>query len=110
MDNKLDLKIDLYSPMDRDEYMKNWERLYQIEIRLAEKIGECKHNAGDTFYYVNPYSRPENVCFALLHVLDLYAWRVSLGFPSWNEKAPDVYRIHCPDHTGTIWEMKRVNK
>jgi len=110
MDDKIDLNIDLHSPMNRDEYLKNWERLYKIEIKLTEKIGECKHNIGETFYYDNPYRRPENVCFALLHVLDLYTWRVTFGFPSWNEKARDVFRIHCPDHTGTIWEMKRVNK
>jgi uncharacterized repeat protein (TIGR04076 family) len=110
MNEKLDLNINLGSSMAREDYFKNWESLYKIEIKLAEKVGECKHNAGDVFYYENPYKRPENVCFALLHVLDLYTWRVTFGFPSWNEKARDVFRIHCPDHTGTIWEMRRVKK
>ena len=77
-------------------------------IRLVEKLGQCRHNAGDKFVYENPYKRPQGVCNALLHVLDLYTWRVSLGFPSWNEKDRNVYRIHCPDHTGTVWEMRRL--
>ncbi|MFH1179277.1 MAG: hypothetical protein V1710_02845, partial [Candidatus Bathyarchaeota archaeon] len=33
--------------------------------------------------YEDPYRKPEGVCPALLHVLDLYAWRTALGFPSW---------------------------
>lgn len=106
--NMIDLNIDLHPPMERERYLQYWEKLYQIEIKLSEKIGECQHNLGDTFYYKNPYKRPESVCFALLHVFDLYTWRVIFGFPSWNDKAPETFRIHCPDHTGTIWEMKRV--
>ena len=108
MDDKLDLNINLDALPNSTDYKKYWDRLYRIEIKLVEKIGECRHNPGDTFFYENPYKRPEDVCFALLHVLDLYTWRTALGFPSWNEKARDVYRIHCPDHTGTIWEMRRV--
>jgi uncharacterized repeat protein (TIGR04076 family) len=89
------------------EYKKLWEDL-KIEIRLVEKIGECKHHLGDTYIYENPYKRPENVCFALLHVMDLYIWRVVLGYPSWNAENRDIYRIHCPDRTGTVWEMRRL--
>ncbi len=106
---KISLEIDFYSPMPREDYLKYWDRLSRIEIRLVEKIGECKHNLGDVYYYDNPYKRPEGVCFALLHVLQLYTWRVTLGFPSWNDKDPKIYRIHCPDHTGTIWEMRRLD-
>jgi uncharacterized repeat protein (TIGR04076 family) len=90
-------------------YKGAWASLPKIQIRMVEKTGECKHHLGDTYIYENPYKRPENVCFALLHVLDLYTWRVTLGFPSWNEKDRQVYRIHCPDHTGTVWEMRRVD-
>ena len=90
------------------EYKKAWDNLGKIEIKLAEKNGECKHNVGDTYLYESPYKRPAEVCFALLHVLDLYTWRVTLGFPSWNAEDPNVYRIHCPDGTGTVWEMRRV--
>ena len=81
-----------------------------IEIRLVKKIGECPHEEGDVFYYENPYKPPRNVCHALLHVLNLYTWRVVLGFPSWNDAEPRAYRIHCPDHTGTIWEMRPAAK
>lgn len=105
---KIGLEIDFHLPMTREDYLKYWDRLSRIEIRLVEKIGECKHNLGDIYFYDNPYKRPEGVCFALLHVLELYTWRVTLGFPSWNDKDPKVYRIHCPDHTGTIWEMRKV--
>jgi len=104
------LDIDLSAPMPHAEYHAYWDRLGKIEIRLAEKLGECRHNPGDVFTYENPYRRPEGVCFALLHVLDLYTWRIALGFPSWNELDPRVHRIHCPDHTGTVWEVRRVEK
>jgi uncharacterized repeat protein (TIGR04076 family) len=107
--NKISLDVDFHSPMPREDYLKYWDRLSRIEIRLVEKTGACQHNLGDVYYYDNPYKRPEGVCFALLHVLQLYTWRVTLGFPSWNDKDPKIYRIHCPDHTGTIWEMRRLD-
>ena len=91
------------------EYRKTWGNLGKIEIKLVEKIGQCRHNLGDTYIYGNPYKRPEDVCFALLHVLDLYTWRVALGFPSWNDKDRKVHKIHCPDATGTVWEMRQVD-
>ena len=108
MANKLGINLELNVPMSYDEYKDHWSNLYKVKIKLTDKVGECKHEQGDVFYYENPYERPKGVCFALLHVLDFYVWRVVLGFPSWNDKAPGIYRIHCPDHTGTIWEMKRV--
>jgi uncharacterized repeat protein (TIGR04076 family) len=106
----LRLDIDLSAPMSHAEYHACWDRIGRIEIRLAEKFGECQHNPGEVFHYENPYRRPEGVCFALLHVLDLYTWRIALGFPSWNENDPRVHRIHCPDHTGTVWEVRRVDR
>jgi len=27
---------------------------------------------------------------------------------SWNAEDRSVYRIHCPDRTGTVWEMHRI--
>lgn len=109
MTTKLGIDLDLNVPMSYDEYQKHWSKLYKVEIKLTDKVGECKHEQGDIYYYDNPYKRPEDVCFAFLHVLDLYVWRVVLGFPSWNEEDPSTYRVHCPDHTGTIWEMRRVD-
>ena len=99
--------IDLSQPLPYEEYKGLWKDLPKIRIELVDKIGQCPHEEGDIFYYENPYKPPQDVCYALLHVLNLYTWRVALGFPSWNEKNPDTYQIHCPDHTGTIWEMKR---
>ena len=101
------LNIDTHNLSDA-EYIKLWGS-YKIEIRLVEKIGQCRHNVGDTFIYDRPTKRPSNVCYALLHVLDLYTWRVALGFPSWNADNRDVYRIHCPDATGTVWEMRCID-
>jgi uncharacterized repeat protein (TIGR04076 family) len=75
---------------------------------MIAKTGKCEHDVGDTFEYSTPYNRPEGVCAAFLHVLDLYTWRVALGFPSWEEDDRRVFRIHCPSKTGTVWEMKRV--
>jgi uncharacterized repeat protein (TIGR04076 family) len=105
--HKIGLNVDIDSLTDAG-YKGVWADLPKIEIRLVEKIGECRHSLGDTYIYANPYKRPENVCFALLHVLDLYTWRVTLGYPSWNEDDRHVYRIHCPDRTGTVWEMRRI--
>ncbi len=103
---RLDLKTE---GMTDAEYRKLWDRMGKIEVRCIEKNGQCRHNVGETHYYDRmPYRRPEGVCYALLHVLDLYTWRVALGFPSWNEGERDVYRVHCPDRTGTVWEVRRV--
>jgi uncharacterized repeat protein (TIGR04076 family) len=107
---KLSLNIDLSKPMTPAEYHAYWERMGRIEIRMIQKLGECQHNLGDVFYYGNPYQRPQGVCPALLHVIDLYTWRVALGFPSWNEEDPRVHRIHCPDHTGTVWAVRRIEE
>lgn len=104
--------LDLHVPMDQipdhQAYLKLWEKIGRVEIRMVEKNEECRHNLGDTFVYENPYRRPANVCGALLHVLDLYIWRTALGFPSWNSDDRRVYQIHCPDRKGTVWEMKKI--
>ena len=105
--NKISLSLDIHNLSDT-EYRKLWDNLHKVEIRLVEKIGECKHNVGDIYVYDTPYKRPSGVCYALLHVLDLYTWRVALGYPSWNAEDRSVYRIHCPDRTGTVWEMSRI--
>lgn len=102
------LDIETAGMTDRD-YMKLWQRLDRIEIRCIEKNGQCRHNVGETHYYdLMPYRRPEGVCYALLHVLELYTWRVTLGFPGWDAANRDVYTVHCPDRTGTVWEVRRV--
>jgi len=90
-----------------DEYGKKWAELGPIEIRMIEKTGRCRHEVGDVFIYDSPYKRPEGVCHALLHVLELYIWRVELEFPSWEDDDRNVYRIHCPSKTGTVWEIRR---
>jgi hypothetical protein len=91
-----------------EDYNKFTNSLGKIQIKLVEKIGQCPHQLGETHVYAIPYQKPEKVCYALQHVLELYNWRVALGVPSWNEAKRDVYTIHCPDRTGTVWEMKRV--
>ncbi len=105
----LDLGLDLQQ-LTPEDAKKAWARLGTIEFRMVEKIGQCPHNLGDTFTFETPYKPPANVCYALLHVLSLYAWRVALGFPSWNADDRRVYRLHCPDATGTIWEMRRTDR
>ena len=106
MNKDLDLNI---GPLHSYEEYKNvWKNISKIQITCIEKNEECKHSVGDSFIYENPYKKPDGVCTALLHVLDLYIWRVSLGFPSWNEDDHHVYKIHCPDPKGTVWEMKKL--
>ena len=90
------------------EYKETWSKLGPIQIEMVERIGSCRHNLGDTFTYQTPYGKPQGVCSALLHVLDLYTWRVALGFPSWESDNRTIYRIHCPSKKGTVWEMKKL--
>lgn len=104
----IDLNLDLTQLKNHDDYRGLWKRLGKIELKMVEKHEECPHNIGDTFIYENPYQKPAGVCNALLHVLDLYTWRVALGFPSWNEADWKVHRIHCPDPLGTVWELRKI--
>jgi uncharacterized repeat protein (TIGR04076 family) len=109
MDNKnnLDVNVDASNFTD-DDYHELWNQMGRIRIRMVEKIGKCNHEFGDTFYYENPYKKPEGVCNALLHVLDLYTWRTALGYPSWDPNDRKAHMIHCPAKKGTVWEMKKV--
>ncbi len=104
----IDLNIDVSRIADHRAYGELWKRIGRIEIRMVEKHEECKHDLGDVFVYEDPYRKPEKVCAALLHVLDLYTWRIALGFPSWNGEDRRVHRIHCPDPLGTVWEMRKI--
>jgi uncharacterized repeat protein (TIGR04076 family) len=106
MEEKLDIKIGKIKT--HKEYQETWNRISKIQITCIKKNEECKHSVGDSFIYETPYEKPKNVCNGLLHVLDLYIWRVALGFPSWNEKDHNVYCLHCPDPKGTVWEMKKI--
>jgi uncharacterized repeat protein (TIGR04076 family) len=103
------LNIDINNLSDT-KYKKLWKRLGKVEIKLIEKIGKCKHKIGEKYIYTSPYEKPRNVCHALLHVLDLYTWRVALGFPSWESDDRSAYRIHCPSKKGTVWEMRKIEK
>jgi uncharacterized repeat protein (TIGR04076 family) len=90
---------------------QRWQDLGPIEIRMVEKHEKCHHNIGDTFCYADPYHPPAEVkCHALLHVLELYIWRVAMGFPSWEDDDDRVYRIHCPAKNGTVWEVRKAEK
>ena len=51
----------------------------------------------------------EGICAALWHVLEFYAWRVALDFPSWEPDDAAVYWLHCPCETGTVWEMRKAD-
>ena len=103
----IDLNLDVSSFSD-DDYHELWNQIGRIRIKMVEKIGKCNHELGDTFHYQNPYIKPEGVCNALLHVLDLYTWRTALGFPSWDPKDRKAHMIHCPAKKGTVWEMKKA--
>lgn len=94
--------------MKHEDYLGKWEELSPIQVSMVEQSGNCCHGLGDTFLYKTPYEKPAGLCNALMHVLDLYTWRVTLGFPSWEEDDECVFRIHCPSKTGTVWEMRTV--
>ena len=103
----LDLGIDHNAIRSYDDYKELWKRLAGVRATMIEKKEECQHNISDSFVYKNHYDKPAGICSALHHVFQLYLWRVSTGFPSW-EDDPSVYRIHCPDKKGTVWELKRL--
>lgn len=94
--------------MTDEEYRNKLKETGPIQIKMIEKLGKCKHQLGDTFKYNTPYERPNEVCFALLYVLDRYTWQVAQGFPSWEKDDRSVFRIHCPSKLGTVWEMKKL--
>lgn len=104
---KSNLNIDLQNFSDAD-YREFTDNLGKIELKCVEKSGQCFHNVGDTYVYAIPYQEPQRICYALKHVLELYNWRVALGVPSWDASDREVYRLHCPDRTGTVWEMRRT--
>lgn len=108
MDEKLDLGLDFGKIQNHADYHAVWNRISRVEIKMVEQHEKCKHCVGDTFYYETPYDKPKDVCTALLHVIDLYTWRVSLGFPSWISQDPSIHRLHCPDPKGTVWEVRRA--
>ena len=91
-----------------EEYKRLWGEMRPIQIEMIEKNEECRHSLGDKFIYNNPYEKPQGVCTALLHVLDLYIWRIALGFPSWEEDDSRVHKIHCPDKKGTVWAVRKL--
>lgn len=90
------------------QYKELWAKLSPIKIEMTEKAGSCPHNLGQIFIYNSPYDKPQGICSDLLHVLDFYFWRVTLGFPSWENDNRSVYRIHCPSKKGTVWEMTKL--
>jgi uncharacterized repeat protein (TIGR04076 family) len=98
---------DIQSPAD---YKQVWARIPPVKITNTVENEKCPHRLGDTFIFKNHYDRPEGICAALHHVLQLYIWRASLGFPSWEPDNPNVFRIHCPAKKGTVWEVERCEE
>ena len=94
--------------MDRPAYLDEWKRLSPIIIKMTRKDGLCNHEPGQVFCFRNPYERPRGICAALWHVVEFYAWRVEMGFPSWEPDDGSTYRLHCPCETGTVWEMRKA--
>jgi hypothetical protein len=42
-----------FESMTDDDYHALWNTLGPIEIKMTEKYGQCKHDLGDTFYYLD---------------------------------------------------------
>ena len=104
---RLQLNINLDEIESFSDYKQALKRFSPVEAANITENEKCKHNMGDTFIYNNHYHRPDGICPPLNHVLQLYVWRASLGFPSWEPDDPRVYRIHCPAKRGTVWELRR---
>lgn len=104
----LDLGIDFDEIKCHADYKDIWKRFHPVAVQMIEKNEECLHKLSDAFVYNHHYDTPAGICSALHHVLQLYIWRTSIGFPSW-EQERSIYRVHCPDKKGTVWEVKRVS-
>jgi hypothetical protein len=85
-----------------------WETAGPLELRLVELNGVCAHAAGTVYTFANPNELPKGLCEAMASVARGYVWRVALGFPSWEADDPNVYRLHCPSKTGTVWELRKA--
>jgi hypothetical protein len=94
--------------MDRQTYLNEWKKLPPLVITMTGKFGRCNHELGERYVLRSPYDRPAGLCSALWHVLEFYAWRATLGFPSWEPDDETVYRLHCPCETGTVWELRKA--
>ena len=94
--------------MEREDYLTEWRKLDPIILTMTKKDGRCNHDLGQRFCFRNPYDKPPGICTALWHVVEFYAWRLALGFPSWEPDDGSIYRLHCPCETGTIWEMRKA--
>ena len=82
-DGYVSVNIDLGQIKNHDDYKAAWRKFHPVQMRMIEKNEQCKHELGDTFIINNHYHFPEQICHALMHVLSLYIWRASVGFPSW---------------------------
>ena len=94
--------------MKREDYLKEWKNLTPLVVTMTRKMGLCSHEVDESFVLKNPYDKPAKLCSAVWHVLEFYAWRAALGFPSWEPDDESVYRLHCPCETGTVWEMRKA--
>ena len=105
----LELNINPDDIQSDSEYKQVWKRFAPVAATMITENEKCQHSLGDAFVYKNHYDRPQGICVALHHVLQLYIWRASVGFPSWEPDDHRVYRIHCPAKKGMVCELKRAN-
>jgi hypothetical protein len=103
----LQLNINPDDIRSRSDYKEIWKRIPPVTATNIVENEKCQHRLGETFTYANHYDKPNGICTALHHVFQLYVWRASLGFPSWEPDDSRVYRIHCPAKKGTVWELRR---
>ncbi len=85
-----------------------WAAAGPLELRLVELNGKCAHAEGTVYTFASPYELPKGLCEAMAGVARNYVWRAALDFPSWEADDPNVYRLHCPSKTGTVWELRKV--
>jgi len=103
----LQLNVDPSDIHSYSDYQKVWKRMAPVKVTMIEQNEKCEHELGEAFVYENHYDKPNGICSALHHVLQLYLWRAAVGFPSWERDDHGIYRIHCPARKGTVWELKR---
>ena len=82
----------------------------KVRITCEEKLGECRHNMGDTFVYSNPMHVIPDMCSGIGSPAGPYVPLCAVGVPSWESDDKDIYRIHCISKKGTVWRLERIDE
>ena len=88
------------------------EEFWKTKVRITceEKLGQCRHNVGDTYVYRNALAYLDGLCTGIQEPARLVVSHCAAGVPSWEGDDKSIYRIHCLSKKGTVWRLERVTE